>query len=79
MDTLLLHVTDLGRAGGGCTGYAIIGRTTPLKVLWCQSSGQAFRSSASQWSVLSRLLCASPIVLPLGCALEFVLEWNLPV
>ena len=34
MDTLLLHVTDLVRTGGGCTGYAIIGRTTPLKVLW---------------------------------------------
>ena len=86
VDTLLLLVTkiiDLGWAGGGyCfyAWYAIIGHTTPLKVLWCRESllsSKAFRSSASQWSVLSRLLCASPIVLPLGCALELVLGWNL--
>ena len=56
--------------------YAIIGRTTPLQVLRCQESplsSQAFRPSASQWSILSRLLCASPIVLPLGRTLEVCL------
>ena len=42
------------------------------------SLSQAFRPSASQWNVLSRLLCALPIVLPLECALELVLEWNFP-
>ena len=75
---LLLHVLHGMQL---YTQHAIIGRTTPIKVLWCQespSSSQAFRPSASQWGVLSRLLCASPIVLPLGCALKLVLEWNLP-
>ena len=57
--------------------------TTPLKYYGASkvrhlSLSQAFRPSASQWNVLSRLLCALPIVLPLECALELVLEWNFP-
>ena len=47
-----------------CTVYVIIGRTMlALKVLWCQlesqSSSQAFRPLASQWSVLFHLCFAN--------------------
>ena len=79
----MTKIIDLGQAGGeyDCfyAWYAVIGSATPLKVVWCQESSlssQAFRPSASQWSVLSHLTCALPIVFPLGCALELVLEWN---
>ena len=53
--------------------------TTPLKYYGASevrrlSLSQAFRPSASQWNVLSRLLCALPIVLPLECA--WSLSWS---
>ena len=67
---LLLHVTkiiDFGQAGGGYNcfyvWYANIGCTTPLKKTIVL--GNPIKHLALN-SVLSRLLCASPIVLPLG-------------
>ena len=73
---LLLHVTkiiDLERAGGGPGYNCFYGMQSlvvhaPKSMLWCQeslSSSQAFRPSASRWSVLACLLCASAIALPL--------------
>ena len=60
--------------------HATIGRTTPLKVLWCQespSSGQAFRPSPIN-GVFYLVYCVLSQVFYLGCALELFLEWNLP-
>ena len=61
-------------------GMQIIGCTTPLKYYGVRKVRRVIKSlyHLALKCVLSSLLCALPIVLPLGWALELVLGWNLP-
>lgn len=57
----------------------VVPRRAPLKVLWCHELAIFLSSLLDQERIIDCccLLCASIIVLSLGCALEVVLEWNL--